>query len=104
MKFVCEMCGKVYEDDNPKDLRKKIRVCSKECYRKRKNIQCRAYYYRQAEQKKEIKAAEEAKKPKRKKPALSMAQINEMAREKGLSYGQMQGVIYAQEHPLFGRG
>ena len=100
MKFVCEMCGKVYEDDNPKDLRKKVRVCSKECYRKRKNIQCRAYYYRQEEVKKQRREAEEAKKRKKKKPVLSMAQINEMARERGLTYGQMQGLIYCLDHPI----
>lgn len=39
--------------------------------------------------------------PKRKEN--TMADINEMAREKGLTYGQMQGILYAQEHPLIHR-
>jgi hypothetical protein len=26
-----------------------------------------------------------------------------MARERGLTYGQMQGILYAQEHPLIHR-
>ena len=102
MKFVCVMCGKVYEDDH-KDLRKKVRVCSKACYRKYKNIQNRAYYYRQAEIRKEEKEQEKEKKKAKKKPALSMAEVNEMARQRGITYGQMQGILYAQAHPLIGR-
>jgi predicted nucleic acid-binding Zn-ribbon protein len=99
MKFVCIMCGKVYEDD-PTDLRKTVRVCSKACYRKHKNIQSKAYYHRKAEEARQQKAKEEAKKPVKKPPKYTMDQINEMARERGLTYGQMQGLIYCLDHPI----
>lgn len=104
-KFVCIMCGKVYEDDET-DLRKKVRTCSKACYRKHKNIANRAYYYRQAqirEQLKEEERQKERKKEEKRKSEYSMAEINEMARAEGLTYGQMQGKLYCLKYPLIQR-
>ncbi len=101
-KYVCRMCGTVYEDDET-DLRKSVRVCSKACYRKYKNIQNREYYYRQAAKKEAERAEEEAKKPVRIEPKNTMAEINEMARAEGLTYGQMQGKLFCLEHPLIHR-
>lgn len=101
-KFVCVTCGKVYEDDET-DLRKKIRTCSKECHRIYRNIQEKTYYYQKAELRKAQKAAEEAKKPVKIEPKNTMAEINEMARAEGLTYGQMQGKLYCLEHPLIQR-
>jgi hypothetical protein len=41
------------------------------------------------------------KKIKKKLPKENtLADINELAREKNLTYGQMQGVFYCQEHPI----
>ena len=66
-------------------------------------IQNREYYYRQAAKKEAERAEEEAKKPVRIEPKNTMAEINEMARAEGLTYGQMQGKLYCLEHPLIQR-
>lgn len=104
-KFVCVTCGKVYEDDET-DLRKTVRTCSKACYRKYKNIQQRAYYYRTADKREQEKAEQkerELEEAKKRKTENTMAEINERARAEGLTYGQMQGKIYCLEHPLIQR-
>ena len=41
------------------------------------------------------------KKIKKKLPKENtLAEINELAREQNLTYGQMQGVFYCQKHPI----
>ena len=91
--MVCEICGKHYRwmDHNSHF------VCSKECGKLRKNKKQREYWDKNKERLSEARKIY-PKEPERVKDTL--AEINEMARERHLTYGQMQGVFYCQEHPI----
>ena len=80
---ICEVCSKPYVAD-----RRNARFCSNECYiighKKRERDRHREKMAAKAEK----KAAEAKKKP--------IWQLNEEARQLGLTYGQYQALIYRQ--------
>lgn len=86
----CIVCGKLFEHSG-KGRRPK--TCSDECREEHDSICRREYWQRYKQRRYEPK---NIKKPKER----SLAAINEMARERHLTYGQMQGVFYCQEHPI----
>lgn len=87
----CIVCGKLFEHSG-KGRRPK--TCSDLCREEHDSTYRREYLQRykqrRYEQRKILKKPQEN----------SLAAINEMAREKHLTYGQMQGVFYCQEHPI----
>ncbi|MFR4350559.1 MAG: hypothetical protein ACLT3H_02700 [Roseburia sp.] len=78
------MCGKTFYDDGQSEC------CSEECKRERKLEACR-------EHRRNNKAADERAKKmvetKRvvKKPTMTLEEVNQLAREEGLSYGKYVG-------------
>ena len=106
-KYKCEICGKVYEP-NP-EWRSK-HVCSDECKKIRKKLKGREYWDKVKDEvnarKRENTAILIENKPKtrqKKRSADTLADINALAREQGLSYGQMQGLLYAQRNCIIRR-
>lgn len=87
----CIVCGKLFEHSG-KGRRPK--TCSDECREEHYSICRREYWQRYKNRRYEPKKI--IKNPKER----SLAAINEMARERHLTYGQMQGVFYCQEHPI----
>lgn len=75
----CKICGKTLTGNQRK-------YCSNECKRKGKS---KYEYDYHKDQYKKPKA--ETKPQKKKKPALSIAEINKLARAEGLNYGQFVG-------------
>lgn len=98
-KYKCKQCGKIYEPT--KEWRSKL-VCCPECRRLRKNANSIIYW-----QKHKIKLQEERRlmeiRRERMKPKYTIEQLNDMAREQHLTYGQMQGLLYVKDHPLIQR-
>ena len=94
----CEICGKEFPRS---ENWFSTRFCSTECRNKQIRIKKHNYFVKNREKLNEqrrinIQRKEEEK---NKKHEDTMAEINEMARERGLTYGQMQGVIWCREHP-----
>lgn len=85
---ICEVCGQVY---NQTKEWKSNHTCCHACYIIRKNRLNREYS--------RIRSEEERNKTK-KIVRDKMAEVNEMARARGISYGQMQGIIYCLDHPM----
>lgn len=101
-KYKCEVCGKVYE--RVPEWRSK-KVCSDECKKIRKKLKCREYWDKVKDEVNARKRKDTAK-PKtrqKKRSADTLADINALAREQGLSYGQMQGLLYAQRNCIIRR-
>ncbi len=99
MWLVCSICGTIFEHTGQG---RRPMTCSPECFRERQQIQ-RSEYWEQNKDKLNQKRVEKKKlmKARVKKPKNhSMAELNEMARERHLSYGQMQGVLYCEAHPI----
>lgn len=96
MTYTCEVCGKKYEIH--KNWRSK-KTCCPECQRIRKNANNLTYW-----RKKQLKINEERRileiKKKMMQPKYTMAELNRMARERGMTYGQMQGYLYCNDHPM----
>lgn len=95
MLYRCEVCGKYYEHSGKG---RKPKTCSPECAHERDIMQKREYWliYKEKINKERVQKKIKKKLPKEN----SLAAINEMAREQNLTYGQMQGVFYCQEHPI----
>lgn len=87
----CIVCGKLFEHSG-KGRRPK--TCSDECWEEHDSTYRKEYW--QIYKQRRYEPREKIKKPK----DNSLAAINEMARERHLTYGQMQGVFYCQEHPI----
>ncbi len=95
MMYRCEVCGKYYEHSG---LGRKPKTCSPECAHERNITRQREYWMIYKDK---INSERVQKKIKKKLPKEnSLAEINELAREQNLTYGQMQGVFYCQEHPI----
>lgn len=69
----CKWCGNIYR--NRKDI-----FCSAECFKAYKKAHCKP------------------EPPKILKPKESLAEVNQKARELGLSYGQLEGLRYARKY------
>lgn len=75
---VCVVCGKKFEQ-RYRSNSKLAKTCSKECSNELRKI----VFAQKRELEKKLKEQRESKKPK-----LSVADINRLAREKHISYGQ----------------
>ena len=96
MERVCEVCGRIF---TPPLGHNQTKTCSEECRKIRKRVvDAKTRVKRRNEDNERHKLK---RKPKRKEN--TMADINVMARDRGLTYGQMQGILYTQEHPLIHR-
>lgn len=93
---VCEVCGRIF---TPPIGHGQTKTCSQECRKIKKRISNAKWRVKHGDEYNERRR--EKRIPKRKEN--TMADINEMARERGLTYGQMQGILYAQDHPLIHR-
>lgn len=96
MLYKCEVCGKEYELC-PKWHSKK--TCCPECRRIRKNANNLTYWRNRQKKIEEDRKIMEIKR-KMMQPKYTMEEINYMARERGLTYGQMQGYLYCNDHPM----
>lgn len=83
----CIVCGKLFEHSGKG---RSPKTCSDECLEEHASTYRREYKRRRYEPRKNVKKPQEN----------SLAAINELARERHLTYGQMQGVFYCQEHPI----
>lgn len=93
----CRICGKIY----PRSRQwQSTRFCSEECRKKDKALRDRRYWKENRERlNEERRITIQNNQEKRIKHKDTMAEINEQARERGLTYGQMQGAIWCQKHP-----
>lgn len=91
----CIVCGKLFEHSGKG---RSPKTCSDECLEEHASTYRREYWLIYKDK---INSERIQKKIKKKLPKEnSLAAINEMAREQNLTYGQMQGVFYCQEHPI----
>lgn len=100
MVYTCEICGKQYEH-TPKW--KSRNVCCEACYKKRKAIKTKEYYRaRMAALKaftEEDKKNSERQSRKKEEKKDKIVEINTLARQQHLTYGQLQGLKYLEIHP-----
>ena len=87
----CIVCGKLFEHSGKG---RSPKTCSDECLEEHNSTYRREYW--QTYKRRRYEPRKTNKKPKEN----SLEAINEMARERHLTYGQMQGVFYCQEHPI----
>ena len=87
----CIVCGKLFEHSGKG---RSPKTCSDECLEEHASTYRREYWQKYKRRRYEPRKTN--KKPKEN----SLAEINALAREQNLTYGQMQGVFYCQEHPI----